>query len=263
MLAELFQAVVGVSQEAREKKFEVKDFPNNPDRKLLVVDGVEKVLDTPRQAPDPNSQVASIADLAAAYIRKFGDEKVDGEKHPEIWYTIKGAMYFQDEPFRRQSVAVLFRETAVWTTVRQLKAPKVFQHEALVRLLRHDLAPCGVRAVLDAFRTMNYEARETANRTIKHAHQSMDSDLVATAKTGGIDTPEQFQLSLKPFADLELNFLNVSMIVTIDVDAQNRAVTLQLMPDEVERVEIEMRKVVRDKLAMEMPEGTVLLAGTP
>lgn len=267
MLAELFNAIVGVSQKAKAHDVKIVDFPNDPDRRYLFIDDKQEVLQTPRRPPDPSSKVLSIADLAAAYICRFhasppSEEGETPPDPPEVWYTIRGAMFFLDEPNRRQRVDVGFTESDVWKTIRGLKGARIFQHEALIRLLRHDLSTCGVKFVLDAFRTMNYSVMQNARNTINHGNQSMDADLVADAKAGGVAAPEMFTLNFPPYSDLELSFLRQNVIVTIDIDAQNKAITLQLLPDEVEKVETAMRLTVRDKLQDEMPDGTVLLAGT-
>lgn len=258
MLAEFLSGLINVAQEAKSHEVDVKPFPNDPDKHLVTIDGVQTELATPRQPPDPKSNVQTVADFAAAYMRKFGD-KVEAAA-PEVWYTIKSAQFFLDEPACRQSVTLAFVESEVWRTIRTLKAATVLNQTKLVRLLRHDFGSCNVGHVLAAFRTLNFSIAKNARANVQHGNQSMDADLVAKVDDG---KPEYFNLQFHPFSSPELASLECSVSVTVDIDAQAETITLQIVPDDVERIELLQRDTVARKLADELPEGTTILAGTP
>lgn len=258
MLAEFLQQLIKVSQEAKSHEVEIKDFPNDPDKRLLFIDGVKEIVATPRISPDPKSTVLTIKDFSAAYIRKFGD-KAEATA-PEVWYTIKTATFFLDEPARRQSVTVAFVESEVWRTIRTLKSPVALNQQKLVRMLRHDFGSCNAGHVLAAFRSLRWETARNARTNIQHGNQSMDADLVSRVDDG---KPEYFNLQFKPFSSPELATLECAVTVTVDIDATAETITLQIVPDDVERIELLQREMVARVLAAELPEGTTILAGTP
>lgn len=258
MIADALKALFGIAQEARSHDVKIVDFPNDPDRRLLLVDDKKEELVTPRQPPDPKSKLETIADFARAFMKRYGDE--GAPEASVVWFDNSYATFYLDEPNRRQFVRIEFEMSEVWGTICKFEQPQIITQVALVRLLRHDLMECGVEGALAAFRSIKFENYQGAARSIQNASQSMDADLVSKVTE---DKPDVLRLTVKPYISDELDHLILSLLMTIDIDTQKQQFTLQLAPNSVRAGILAMQNTVRQSLTRELPEGTVILAGTP
>lgn len=263
MLAEFVEKLTELAQGAVETK--VLPCPNNLDKSIVCYQGEVKEIDTPRQPPDVKSRLLTIEDFAKRYELETLATADDADKLRKctpasgaVWFSLGQAGFYLDEPQRRSTVVVKLAHSAVWELVKSLKDLKVYDQKRLVRLLRHDLAGCVSEHLLAAFRTVDFSSLQRASSTIKHGSSSMDSDLQETVAG---EKPQDFVISFSPFVNEELRGLKVTVRCTIDIDVTNGKFELQLLPDEVEIVEMEMRETIRRILTLHLPEGTPVLNG--
>jgi hypothetical protein len=259
MLAELFNAIVGVSQKAKSHEVKIADYPNDPDRRIIFTDDKRDVIDTPRQPPDPKSMLETVEDFARAFIERYTDEPKKAEGVSAVWFDNTYAAFFLDEPHRRQFVRIEFELSEVWGTVCKFEQPQIINQTAIVRLLRHDLMECAVQGELEAYRSIKFESYQGAARNLQNT--SMDADLVVNSKTSD-QKPDMLRLSVKPYLSDELREMCLlSLLMTVDIDTQKQLFTLQLAPNSVRGGILAMQETVRKALTNVLPEGTVILAG--
>lgn len=259
--------LVGVGKGQRTT--EVKEFPNDPDRRLLIkADGSHESLETPRDHAKRNHKVATILDFVAACAHlvmpaKDAGEATETEKKPSpIWFDARQVVVFPDDRYRDERITLDLPASAQLNLISgwSLKPVDLGQKQ-LVRILRHDLDGCVDRAILAAFRTMNFEVIATAKRNIQHGAQSMDRD-VQSAVNGPSKEVTGFAIELPLFDHFDFRAIKFTVKVTVDLDAENEIVSIQLLPGELRRAQEASLEAVRSRLQKEL-DGATLIAGQP
>lgn len=264
MIAEFVKLLLDTGKSARTT--EVKEFPNDPDRRLLFkADGTHETIETPRQHAKRAHKVATVADFvqarAALLPKEAGESAADKVPSP-VWFDARRVIVYPDDRFRDESILLELPASSQLELLAQWdREPKRYDQRSFVRLLRHDLAGCVLPEVLEAFRTLSFQRSQNSSRTIQHGNESFDSDLKAKV-AGETEKPNNFQIELPLFNHLDFRTIKFAVRATVDIDVENSQIVVQLLPGEY-RTALEVSiGAVRTRLAIEL-EGTTLIAGTP
>lgn len=271
ILAEMIQKIVDLANKGYSRS--VVEFPNDPDKRIVLHASGHEVIQTPRVAPDRRHSVATIDSFVAAY-KKFGvtsvtaytenateaDYETGKLRSNPIWINDSQALFYADEPMRRSIINLPVLWSEQWAAISTFENAQALDQATFVRLLRHDLEGCVSAGVLAAYRTLNFQMMETAARNLQNQSQSMDAGVIATVK--GDDKPEGFIAEIRPFALSELRTFTVSVKFTIDIIVKQQKLMVQLLPDELSHA----RQLAQQELARiinySLPDVQTLF-GTP
>ena len=278
-------------QETAQKaiKRELVPLPNNPQAYLLIGTDKHEVIPTPYVEPPRRHTVLSISDFADAYARWYLDGNdagrvigkpeliadqpeppdvlVDQPRVPNIWCDLENwrLMFFVDEPLRRSWVKLQLKASPQFGTVFKFREAQTLDQPQLVRMLRHDLIGCVEPAVLQAFRSVDFQKIVTAKRNIENQRQSLDADLVATVQ--GEKKPEDFLVRFPMLASREIDPFRAGVRITVDIDAERSRFTLQAVPGELDLAIEELRMTVVATLEQMLLgkglEDVLILCGDP
>lgn len=259
---EALQLIQDTAKDSQAVETEVRDFPNDPEKRLIVKsDGTREIVSTPF-APKPRSHVVETIESFAEAFARWG-----GEPQPNVWLDLAKwrTLFYADEPLRRSSVTLKLTSTPQWATVSKFREAVKLDHKALIRLLRHDLAGCADPGVLPAFRSIDFNKIQNAKRSIEHGKQSMDADIVA--QVTGDRKPEEIVVVFPMLVSRELPDFRARVVLTIDIDADEQRFTLQARPGELDLATEELKGVVTATLDAALgaagAKDVTILAGSP
>jgi hypothetical protein len=284
---ETLQLIQKTAQQAIERK--LVPLPNNPQAHLLIGEGKYEVIPTPFVDPPRRHTVLSIADFADAYQRWYLDGNdigraigkpdpsdeipeaaevlVEQPRVPNIWCDLDNwrLVFFVDEPLRRSWVKLQLKASPQYGTVFKFRDGQTLDQQQFVRMLRHDLIGCVEPAVLQAFRSVDFQKIVTAKRNIQHERQSLDADLVASVQ--GEKKPEEFLVTFPMLASRELDPFRAGVKITVDMDAERSKFVLQAVPGQLDLAMEELRSAIVDTLESGLQarglEDVTILCGNP
>lgn len=281
MFAEALRVIQETAQKAQV--LTVVNVPGDPERILVAQNGSHEVLAVPYIPKPQKLTAATIGSFAEAYTRHGATFLVSsgpGETTPSdktdlivrpagaefsprsiVWVDNQGARFYFNEADRRETCELPFVQTDIWTTVLKFAGKQQADHKALVRLLRHDLAGFVDPLILAAFRSLDFEAMQRALSIQNHGKQSLDAQV--TAQVMGGDKPEGFTVVFPVFANRELRNYKCTVGITVDIDAAEKRVTLQAVPDALDTALDDALENAADRLRAELLEETIVLRGTP
>lgn len=240
---------------------EVKDFPNDPERKLILSGGKHAVLETPRQPAKRAHAVKTFADFATAFneILSVDSDSAPLEPSP-IWFDESGVVVFTNDRFRDESIGLALPVSDQLKTITAWKDKASYEQKALVRVLRHDLAGCAAESVLIAFRTLEWQSMINARNVVQQNKQSMDADIQQGIV--GNDKPESFTITVPLFDHSDFRDAKFTLAATVDFDFDNKRIVVQLLPSELTRAKEAALELVRTRLDSALPKVTKI-AGKP
>lgn len=245
---------------------DIKAMPNDPEKAIVIGNGSHVIIDTPFVAPPRRHTVETVESFAAAYARW----SVDGNEEnrlPNIWIDLTNwrLVFFTDEPLRRSWVQLKLTPSPQLLLLQRFEAVQSLEQKSLVRMLRHDLADCVDPGVLAAFRSVDFQKITSARATVQHEKQSLDADIVAQVM--GEKKPEFFSVDAPLFAMRELADARARVVITIDIDCDNRKFVLQARPGHLENAIEEARAAVLTALENDLSghglTDVTILGGTP
>lgn len=259
---ETLELIQDTAKESQAVTTEVRDFPNDPEKRLVVrSDGTREIVATPFTPSPRRHVVETVESFSAAFVRWGGTPR------PNIWLDLPRwrLLFFTDEPLRRSSVTLKLTAAPQWATVSGFRDAKSLEHKALIRLLRHDLAGCADPGVLPAFRSIDFNKIQNAKRSIEHGKQSMDSDIVA--QVTGDRKPEEIVVVFPVLVSRELPDFRARVVLTVDIDADAQRFTLQARPGDLDLALEEVKGVVSGTLEAALgtagEKDVTILAGSP
>ena len=257
MLKELASYLVDTGKAT--KTVQVQEFPNDPDKRLLIMpDGTYKEIETRRPAAKRAHKVATIADFKSACEQLVSPS----EPTPSpVWFDARGVVVFPDDRYREDKIYMNLPASPQLTLLSKWTESVRLSQKQIVRTLRHDLSGCVEPGVLVAFRSMNWEAMANTKRNLQHDKQSMDKD-VAAQVTGGAEKVQMFLVDFPLFDHADFRETRFNVKVTVDLECETQEITVQLLPGELTRASEYSLECVRTKLASNL-EGATLIAGVP
>lgn len=234
MLTDLVKYIVGLGKESVERK--VLDFPNDPQKKLVVSKEGHEVLETPYAAKNENCSFISLSSFVT-YLAQL-DEVESKYIFLELTDTGLLATYNVDSKTFRWEVLLPFQFTQAFNALCKFTECQKLNHEQMIYLLRQTLKGFVPSGVLESYRSVNFQVRQEASRTMQQGLRSMDSSVIATVleKEGGGKKPEEFLISMNPFEDLE--GLMVGMVMNVEIDPRAQVFEVELASDAYEKARL-------------------------
>lgn len=248
------------------KSQQLVDYPNDPERKILLAGGSHTIIQTPRQPVKRNHAVETVADFVAAYAeliatpyKEAAADKTLVAKPSPIWFDVDRVKVFIDDRFRDESIELELPVSHQLDLLEAWNDPCDYDQPRLIRILRHDLANCISTNVLAAFRTLSWQSIKNTRAVLEQNKQSMDADIQQTISQA---IPEQFHATIPLFDHPDFRDATAPLTVTVDLVFDKNAFKLQLLPGELAAAAAARLQIVRERLAAAIPD-VVAIAGSP
>lgn len=241
----------------RLKKQELIEYPNNPEKRILLAGGTHTIIDTPRELAKREHTVETVADFVEAYNELI--LKAKGPKPSPVWFDSNRVRVFIDDRFRDESIELELPPSHQLNLLAAWDEPAEYDQPRLIRVLRHDLARCINSNVLAAFRTLSWQSIKNTKAVLEQNKQSLDADIQQHVSQA---IPEEFAVSVPLFDHVDFRQATVPLTVTVDLVFERNAFKLQLLPGDYAAAVAAATETVRERLAAALPD-VVAIAGQP
>lgn len=246
MLRDALMALVDLGQKA--KSVELVTHEKLPD-KVFVRHGEElEEHDVP--PPRRSSEIHDLADLI-----KYLQSGI--APYPEVYVSRESVRAYLHREDRRDQVFMPMTLTHRFSTLWGL-ANKVthFSPKEAIALLRFDLYGNHSPAMISALRKVDFTRRNTGENVTEHGRESLGRSVEAEVQQAA-EIPDEFLVSVPIYQEAGLRSFEVTARVCVYLDAQNEAIRLIPLKDEIEASWGNILGEIRDSISNQSPGGPV------
>jgi len=203
------------------------ELPYDPRRMILAVDGKLQTIELP--PPPRNHTVYTLAEIIAA-AQRHAD--IDGDA-PTVYHSPDCVVLVTNHRERYDRYTLHLHESAHIKTLRTLEDPnRSFTQQALVALLRHDLAGTVPETVLATVRRVTFARQANSRGEYEHGRDSLGKSVEA-AVANAADIPEALTATVRVYRNPGIAIRH-PIALTLTIDTQNELFKLRPLPDAIQ-----------------------------
>lgn len=249
----ILEAINKIQELAIQSSFP-KPAPIESDKKFFYfnVDGTVSNVDIPPESRE--HYVNRLSDIVALSVELGSDEA--------IFHDTNRLTYFPNFGDRRDSVVMNLNWTDEFNLLKTWCKRHALEHRELLRVLKVTLRRCVNDDIVSRIRGINFDQQAQGESYIAPGAEKIGKSVTQkVVLSGSSEIPEELRLSV-PMCDNEGLDFHVPMIVSLEIDLNNRNFIVQTLPGEIEAAQRTVAARIDEYLTGELSDVTIV-RGTP